>query len=158
METFLDELAHRAGKDPLAFRLAFAQEKPRAAGVLEKVAKTARWGSPAPGTKQGLAFGFWANTPVATVAEVSMNGTTPRVHRAFVVADVGIAINPTIVRQQLEGATNYGLSMALASKITIANGRRAGAEFLRLPGVAHRSSTRDSRRPDRERSGADRNW
>jgi isoquinoline 1-oxidoreductase beta subunit len=51
-----------------------------------------------------------------------MNGTTPRVHRAFVVADVGIAVNPTIVRQQLEGATNYGLSMALASKITIENG------------------------------------
>ena len=94
----------------------------RATAVLEAVAKNASWGSPAPGTKQGLAFGFWANTPVATIAEVSLNGKTPRVHRVFVVADVGIAVNPTIVRQQLEGSTNYGLSMALASKITIEKG------------------------------------
>lgn len=122
METFLDELAHKAGKDPLAFRLALLKKNPRATAVLERVAKNASWGSPAPGTKHGLAFGFWADTPVATIAEVSMNGSVPRVHRAFVVADVGIAVNPTIVRQQLEGATNYGLSMALASKITIANG------------------------------------
>jgi isoquinoline 1-oxidoreductase subunit beta len=122
VESFLDELAHAAGKDPLAFRLALLKKNARAANVLKTVAKNASWGSPAPGTKQGIAFGFWNGTPAATVAEVSMNGNTPKVHRAFVVADVGIAINPTIVRQQLEGATNYGLSMALASKITIQNG------------------------------------
>jgi isoquinoline 1-oxidoreductase beta subunit len=118
----MDELAHAAGKDALAFRLALLQKNPRATAVLKKVAKNASWGSPAPGRKHGIAFGFWANTPVATIAEVSMEGKTPRVHRAFVVADVGIAVNPSIVRQQLEGATNYGLSMALASKITIENG------------------------------------
>lgn len=129
METFLDELAHAARKDPLAFRLALLKKSPRAASVLRTVAKNAVWGSPSPGTKQGLAFGFWANTPVATVAEVSMNGNTPRVHRAFVVADVGIAVNPVIVRQQLEGATNYGLSMALASKITIEKGAVAEHNF-----------------------------
>jgi isoquinoline 1-oxidoreductase beta subunit len=122
METFLDELAHAAGKNPLAFRLALLQKNPRATAVLERVAKNANWGSPAHGTKHGLAFGFWNGTPAATIAEVSMDGKTPRVHRAFVVADVGIAVNPTIVRQQLEGATNYGLSMALASKITIEKG------------------------------------
>jgi len=122
METFIDELAHVAGKDPLAFRLALLEKNPRAAGVLRAVAKNAPWGSPAAGTKQGIAFGFWNGTAAATIAEVSMDGSTPRVHRAFVVADVGRAVNPTIVRQQLEGATNYGLSMALASKITIKNG------------------------------------
>jgi len=122
VETFMDELAHAAGKDALAFRLALLKKSPRAIAVLKKVATNASWGSPTPGTKQGLAFGFWANTPVATIVEVSMDGKMPRVHRAFVVADVGIAVNPTIVRQQLEGATNYGLSMALASKITIKNG------------------------------------
>ncbi|HUN28340.1 MAG TPA: xanthine dehydrogenase family protein molybdopterin-binding subunit [Alphaproteobacteria bacterium] len=122
MESFMDELAHAAGKDPLAFRLALLKKNPHAANVLKTAAKNAGWGSPAPGTKQGLAFGFWNGTPAATVAEVSMDGTTPRVHRAFVVADVGRAVNPTIVRQQLEGATNYGLSMALASIITIKNG------------------------------------
>ncbi len=122
MESFMDELAHAANKDPLAFRLALLKKDPRAAGVLERAAKNASWGSPAAGTKQGIAFGFWNGTPAATVAEVSMDGKTPRVHRVFVVADVGRAVNPTIVRQQLEGATNYGLSMALASKITIKGG------------------------------------
>jgi len=122
MESFVDELAHAAGKDPLAFRLALLKKNERAANVLRTVAKNASWGSPASGTKQGIAVGFWNGTSVATVAEVSMDGSTPRVHRAFVVADIGRAVNPTIVRQQLEGATNYGLSMALASKITIKNG------------------------------------
>ena len=122
MESFIDELAHAAGKDPLEFRLALLQKYPHSANVLRTVAKNASWGSPAAGTKQGIAFGFWNGTAAATVAEVSMNGNTPRVHRAFVVADVGRAVNPTIVRQQLEGATNYGLSMALASIITIKNG------------------------------------
>jgi isoquinoline 1-oxidoreductase subunit beta len=122
METFIDELARAAGKDPLAFRLALLKKNARATAVLETVAKNASWGSPPPGTKQGIAFGFWGGTSLATIAEVSMNGKTPRVHRAFVVADAGIVINPTIVRQQLEGATNFGLSMALASKITIKNG------------------------------------
>jgi isoquinoline 1-oxidoreductase beta subunit len=129
IESFLDELAHAAGKDPLAFRLALLQKNERAATVLKTVAKNAGWGSPAHGTKQGIAFGFWNGTPAATVAEVSMNGKVPRVHRAFVVADVGIAINPTIVRQQLEGATNYGLSMALASKITIEKGAVQESNF-----------------------------
>jgi isoquinoline 1-oxidoreductase beta subunit len=122
VESFLDELAHAAGKDPLAFRLALLHKNAPATNVLKTVAKNASWGSPAPGTKQGIAFGFWNGTPAATVAEVSMDGATPRVHRAFVVADVGIAVNPTIVRQQLEGATNYGLSMALTGKITIKGG------------------------------------
>jgi len=122
VESFLDELAHAAGKDPLAFRLALLRKNRLATNVLETVAKNAAWGSPAPGTKHGIAFGFWNGTPAATIAEVSMDGATPRVHRAFVVADVGIAVNPTIVRQQLEGATNYGLSLALASKITIKGG------------------------------------
>ena len=122
VESFIDELAHAAGKDPLAFRLALLKKNERASNVLKAVAKNASWGSPAPGTKQGIAFGYWNGTSVATVAEVSLDGKMPRVHRVFVVADVGRAVNPTIVEQQLEGATNYGLSMALASKITIKNG------------------------------------
>ena len=122
MESFIDELAHAAGQSPLAFRLALLKKNASARRVLETVAGNAAWGSPAHGTKQGLAFGFWNGTPAATIAEVSLDGKMPRVHRAFVVAEVGTAVNPTILRQQLEGATNYGLSMALASKITIENG------------------------------------
>jgi isoquinoline 1-oxidoreductase beta subunit len=133
VESFLDELAHAAGKDPLAFRLALLRKNATAAGVLNAVAKNASWGSPAAGTKQGIAFGFWNGTAAATVAEVSMDGKTPRVHRAFVVADVGIAVNPTIVRQQLEGATNYGLSMALFGKITIEGGAVQQHNFYDYP-------------------------
>ena len=123
MESFIDELANAAKKDPLAFRLALLKEKPAAIAVLQRVAKNASWGSPVAGTMQGIAFGFWNGTPAATIAEVSWDATAkqPVVHRAFVVADVGIAVNPTIVRQQLEGATQYGLSMA-RSKITIEGG------------------------------------
>ena len=122
MESFIDELAHAAGKDPLEFRLGLLAKNPRAQNVLRTVAKSAAWGSPASGTKQGIAFGFWNGTTIVTIAEVSMNGNMPNVHRVFVGADVGRAVNPTIVLQQLEGATNYGLSMAMASLITIENG------------------------------------
>jgi len=122
MESFIDELAHAAGRNPRAFRLALLKKNPAAIRVLERVAKNAAWGSPAHGTKQGIAFGFWNGTPAAAVAEVSLDGKMPRVHRVFVVAEVGTAVNPTILHQQLEGATNYGLSMALASKITIEKG------------------------------------
>jgi isoquinoline 1-oxidoreductase beta subunit len=122
METFIDELAHAAGKNPLAFRLALLKKNANATRLLETVAKNANWGSPAHGTKQGLAFGFWNGTPAATIAEVSMDGKLPRVHRVWVVAEVGTAVNPSILHQQLEGATNYGLSMALSSKITIEKG------------------------------------
>lgn len=122
METFIDECAHTAGKDPLEYRLAMLQKNPRAANVLRTVAKNASWGSPAAGSKHGLAFGFWNGTSVATIAEVSVKDKMPVVHRVFVVADVGQVVNPTIVLQQLEGATNYGLSMAMASIITIEKG------------------------------------
>lgn len=122
METFIDECAHTAGKDPLEYRLAMLQKNPRAANVLRTVAKNASWGSPAAGTKHGLAFGFWNGTSVATIAEVSVKDKMPVVYRVFVVADVGQVVNPTIVLQQLEGATNYGLSMAMASIITIEKG------------------------------------
>jgi isoquinoline 1-oxidoreductase subunit beta len=121
VESFMDELAHAAKRDPLEFRLALLKKNAVATNVLKTVAKNASWGSPSAGTKQGIAFGFWNGTPAATIAEVSWDGKAPVVHRAFVVADVGIAVNPTIVLQQMEGATQYGLSMAQAM-ITIKGG------------------------------------
>ncbi len=120
VESFIDEAAHAAGKDPVAFRLALLAHDPRAVAVIKTVVQRA--GSPAPGTAHGLAFGPWNGTNCATIAEVSMEGTKPRVHRVWVVADCGTVVNPTIVMQQLVGATYYGLSMALYGNITIKDG------------------------------------
>jgi isoquinoline 1-oxidoreductase beta subunit len=120
VESFMDEAAHAAGKDPVEFRVKLLANEPRAVNVIRTV--VARAGKPAPGTAHGLGYGAWNGTHCATVAEVSVSGNTVNVHRVWVVADCGIVVNPTIVEQQMEGATNYGLSMALMSEITLKNG------------------------------------
>jgi isoquinoline 1-oxidoreductase subunit beta len=122
-ESFLDELAHAAGRDPLAFRLALLKQQPRAAGALRAVAQHAGWGRPrTPGAKQGIAFSNWSGTATALIAEVTMQGGKPIVHRVVIAADPGIVINPNIVAAQLQGSVNYGLSMAMLGNITIKKG------------------------------------
>jgi isoquinoline 1-oxidoreductase subunit beta len=123
-ESFIDELAHAAGKDPLAFRKALLAHNPRALNVLTVAAEKAGWGrKQAAGVAQGLAVTFWAGSYAAMVADVSMQGNTPKVHRVVAVVDCGTVVNPDIVVQQAQGATNFGLSAALTGKITIQNGR-----------------------------------
>ena len=123
LESFIDEMAHAAGKDPLQVRLAFFAKNPRATNVLRVAAERADWGRPkTPGAKQGLAFSYWEHTATAGIAEVTMNGGTPIVHRFTIVADPGLVINPDILIAQLEGGVNYGLSMALFGNITIKGG------------------------------------
>lgn len=129
-ESFLDELAHTAGRDPLEFRLALFKKNPRAAGALRAVARHAAWGHPrTPGAKQGIAFTNWGGTATALVAEVTMQGGQPVVHRVVIVADPGIVINPDIVAAQLQGGVNFGLSMAMLGKITIKNGAVQQSNF-----------------------------
>lgn len=129
-ESFMDELAHAAGKDPLAFRLEHMAKSPRAANVLRMAAEKGGWGKPTPhGVARGIASTFWAGSYVGMVAEVSMNGNMPKVHRVVVAVDCGIAVNPDIVVQQAQGATNFGLSAALTGKITIEKGRCAQNNF-----------------------------
>jgi isoquinoline 1-oxidoreductase beta subunit len=122
-ESFIDELAHAAGKDPLAFRLSLLKSNPRAANVLRLAAAKAGWGRKRPGIAQGLAVTFWAGSYAGMVADVSIVNHAPRVHRVVAVVDCGTVINPDIVVQQAQGATNFGLSAALTGKITIKNGR-----------------------------------
>ncbi len=122
-ESFMDELAHAAGEDPLAFRLKLMGKHPRAAAVLRLAAERAGWGKPRPGIKQGLAVTFWAGSYGAMVADVSMQAGQPKVHRVVAVVDCGTVVNPDIVVQQAQGATNYGLSAALTGNITIDHGR-----------------------------------
>jgi isoquinoline 1-oxidoreductase beta subunit len=129
-ETFVDELAHAAGKDPIAFRLAMLPAGSRAAGVLKLAAEKAGWGKPQrPGIAQGIALVFWGGSYGVLVAEVSLDGKMPKVHRVVTAVDCGTVVNPDIVVQQSQGAANYGLSAALTGKITIQNGRVQQSNF-----------------------------
>ncbi|MBD5654134.1 MAG: xanthine dehydrogenase family protein molybdopterin-binding subunit [Candidatus Eremiobacteraeota bacterium] len=124
-ESFIDELAHAAGKDPLEFRLALlVPGATRERTVLELVAQKAKWGHPrTPGASQGLALANWDDSVAALVVECTVEGKEVRVHRAVIAANCGMVIHPDIVAAQLMGAVNYGMSMAMRAKITLTDGR-----------------------------------
>jgi isoquinoline 1-oxidoreductase beta subunit len=128
-ESFIDELAHAAGKDPLAFRLSLLKSNPRPANLLRTVAEKASWGQNRAGIAQGMAVIFWGGSYAAMVADVSMEGNMPKVHRVVAGVDCGTVITPDIIVQQAQSATNFGLSAALTGKITIENGRAQQKNF-----------------------------
>jgi isoquinoline 1-oxidoreductase subunit beta len=153
IDSFLDELAHAAGRDPVELRLAlvpkgvtekFADEKSahrwpfrsdRLRAVIELARDQSGWGKP---VAAGRALGFAAHhsffSYAAEVAEVSIgeNGL-PKVHRVVCVIDCGTAINPEGIRAQIEGGIVYGLAAALGQKITIENGRVQQSNFHDFP-------------------------
>jgi isoquinoline 1-oxidoreductase subunit beta len=124
IETMMDEAAVAAGADPLAFRLALLTNKPRHTAVLKLAAEKAGWGGPVPsGRGRGIVLHESFSSYVAMVAEVSARADgTPKVERVVVAVDVGVAINPDIVRSQIEGGLGFGLSAALYGEITIKEG------------------------------------
>jgi isoquinoline 1-oxidoreductase beta subunit len=138
-ESFMDELALAAGKDPFEFRRGLLGNHPRLRHVLELAAEKAAWGKPLPaGRSRGIALMEGYGTSMAQVAEVSVAGKNIRVHRIVVAADLGRMVNPNIVRQQLEGSINYGLSAVLYGEITLKDGRVQQSNFhdypvLRMP-------------------------
>jgi isoquinoline 1-oxidoreductase beta subunit len=130
MESLVDELAHAAKQDPLDYRRRLLAGEARHLGVLNLVAEKADWGKPLPkGRARGLAvhesFGSW----VAQVAEVSLEGDQPRVHRVVCAVDCGICVNPEGVRAQMESGIVYGLSAALFGRITLKEGRVQQSNF-----------------------------
>jgi isoquinoline 1-oxidoreductase beta subunit len=132
VESFIDELAAAAQRDPLAYRLALLGKSPRATGVLETAAKAAGWGQKLPaGHGRGLSFLYsgW-DTYVAQVAdvEVSKSGEV-RVHRVVCAVDCGTVVNPDTVKAQMEGGIVYGISGALWGEITLKNGRVEQSNF-----------------------------
>ena len=133
MESFMDEMAHAAQKDPLEFRLQLSKGNPRARGVLELVAEKAGWGKPlANGRAQGIAHHWAFRTYVAQVAEVSVDEKTGKVavHRVVCAIDCGPYVNPDIINAQVTGAITMGLSAALKEKVHFANGRVKSANFF----------------------------
>jgi isoquinoline 1-oxidoreductase beta subunit len=131
LETFIDELAEAAGKDPVDFRLAMLKDKPRHAGVLKLAAEKAGWGKPlADGRQRGIAVAECFHTCVAQVAEVSVDAKQGiKVHRVVCAVDCGIAVNPDQIRAQMEGGIGFGLGAILKSQITLDKGKVVEGNF-----------------------------
>ena len=123
-DTFVDELAHAAGRDPLEFRLdMMRQEHAPSAAVLEAVKEMSQWTGQTPqGVGRGVGFTFSFGTPTAQVIEVVDEDGTIRINRAWIAADVGQILDPGIVETQLIGGMIYGLSAAVHGQITFENG------------------------------------
>ncbi|MDE3154876.1 MAG: xanthine dehydrogenase family protein molybdopterin-binding subunit [Acidobacteriota bacterium] len=129
-ESFIDELAHAAGRDPFDFRHDLLADQPRQRRVLEVAGEKSGWGKPLPaGHARGLAIHENKGTVVAQVAEVSLEGGKVRVHHVWCTVDAGQVIHPGIVHQQMSGAVASGLTAALYQEITLADGHVVQGNF-----------------------------
>jgi isoquinoline 1-oxidoreductase beta subunit len=135
VESFVDELAHGAGSDPGAFRLALLKDKPRHAAVLRAVLKAGGpLGQVSPGVGRGVALVESFGSIVAEVAEVELvEGAPPRVREVWAAVDCGRVVNPDTVRAQVEGGIIFGLSAALHGRASFANGRAEQTNFDAYP-------------------------
>ena len=139
-EVFMDELAAAAKQDPVAFRRALLGKSPRHLGVLELAAEKSGWGTPLPGGRaRGIAVHKSFDTYVAEVAEVSLaDDGSVKVHRVVCAVDCGVAVNPDVIRAQMEGGIAFGLGAALYGEVTLDKGVVQQSNFhqyrqLRLP-------------------------
>ncbi|HEY8919840.1 MAG TPA: molybdopterin cofactor-binding domain-containing protein, partial [Chitinophaga sp.] len=134
-ESFLDEIAHGVGKDPVAFRLELleqAKAQPvgkmdynpdRYAGVIKKVAQMANWGQPKPGVFQGMSAHFSFQTYVAQVAEVSNVNGQWKINKIYCAVDCGTIVNRSGAENQVEGAMIDGLGHAMFGELTLTKGK-----------------------------------
>jgi CO/xanthine dehydrogenase Mo-binding subunit len=136
-ESFIDELAHAAGQDPVQYRLNALSGHPRHIAVLKAVADAASWGKSIPGRIQGVAvhesFASYVAEIVELVPEGSGNSNSFRIERVVCAVDCGLIINPKNVIAQIESAVNYGLTAALKAPITIDDGKVVQSNFHDLP-------------------------
>ena len=122
-ESFIDELAAAAGKDPLEYRRTLLAKEPRHLNVLNIAAQKSGWGTALPaGRSRGVAVMDGYGTYLALVSEISVTGGEIQVHKVTVAADLGTMVNPNIVEQQIESSVIFGLSAALFGEITLKNG------------------------------------
>ncbi len=138
VESFIDELAHAAKKDPYEFRRSLLRSSPRHLKVLELAAGKAGWGKhkPPKGVARGIALAESFDSIVAEVAEVSLGADgTPRVHRVVCAIDCGPTVNPDTIEAQMQSGIVYGLTSALGGKITLENGRVSQSNFHDYPMV-----------------------
>jgi len=124
VESFFDEAAHAARRDPLEFRLAHMHDRPRHGNVLREAATRAGWGQPLPaGTALGIATNQAYDSYVAVVARVTRKDGMLLIEKLTCVADCGLAVSPGGVEEQLYGGLMWGLGHAIADRITISHGQ-----------------------------------
>ncbi len=131
IDSFMDEMAHAAGRDPLEFRLEAARaEWEPGAKVLETVREMSGWtGKKTPGIGRGVGFAYSFGTPVAQVIEVVDEDGLIRINRAWIACDMGLALDPGTVKAQMFGGMVYGLSAACFGEITFAEGEVEQGNF-----------------------------
>jgi isoquinoline 1-oxidoreductase subunit beta len=139
-ESFISELAHRAGIDQYTYRRTLLADKPLALRVLDAVAEAARWSAPSmPGTVRGIAYNCYVGrggrfkTYVAQVVELMPMADRLAVKRVFCAVDPGLVVNPNTLAAQIEGGIGFALTTALKSRITFAAGGAEQTNFLDYP-------------------------
>jgi isoquinoline 1-oxidoreductase beta subunit len=138
VESFIDELAHLTGNDPLAYRGRLLVQNPRMLRLLRAVAERAQWDRPPlAGRSRGVALCERGGTCCVEVVEISPrpDGEAPIVHKVTAGIDCGTAVNPGQIRAQVEGGIIMALSAALAQAITLSDGRVEQAYFDTYPMV-----------------------
>jgi isoquinoline 1-oxidoreductase subunit beta len=125
VESFIDELAAAAKKDPVEYRRALLSKSPRMLGVLELAADKAGWGQAvAPGVGRGVSVQFAMGSYLSQIAEVEVSKQGEvKVRRVVCAVDCGQTVNPDTITAQIEGGIIFGLSAALWGEITLKNGR-----------------------------------
>ena len=129
IESFIDELAHAAGQDPVAFRLRHLDADPRMKSVIQLAASKAGWGAQPSGQYMGIAAHHSFDTWVAQVVSLSIVDGNPRVHRVTCAVDCGLAVTPDVIRQQIAGGVIFGLTAALHGEITFKDGAVVQSNF-----------------------------
>jgi isoquinoline 1-oxidoreductase beta subunit len=136
MESFIDEMAHATGKDPVALRRELLAHRPDFQRVLDVLVEKGDWGKPMPAGKgRGVAVHESYDSIVGMIAEVAVTNGAVKVERVVIACDCGVVVNPRGVETQLEGGMIYGLSAALFGEITVKNGRVEQGNFDTYPVV-----------------------
>jgi CO/xanthine dehydrogenase Mo-binding subunit len=135
MESFMDEMAQGASRDPVEFRIDLLKKAKRLRGVLELAAEKAEWGKENSNSVfKGVAVHEFHNTPVAMVAHISVSDKgEPKVQRVTAAVDCGLVINPQMVKSQIAGGIVFGLTAALKGAITIKDGKSEQTNFDDFP-------------------------
>jgi isoquinoline 1-oxidoreductase beta subunit len=133
IESFVDELAHEQGQDPVDLRVALLPSGSRLLACLDKVRRMSDWPKSREGSKLGVAICSCFGSHVAQVAEVRDRGGRPHVTRVWCAMDCGVVINPDSVKAQVEGAIIFGLTAALHGRIHLSNGAVVESNFHDYP-------------------------
>lgn len=130
-ECFIDELAHKAGKDPLQFRLDMLTKESDTKRVLQKLKEVSKWDTPLPkGKGRGIAqWDFFAGLGGEVVEVTKLSDNSVKIEKVYVVIDLGTVVNPDSVKAQMEGCVVMGITAAVKGGITFANGKTEQSNF-----------------------------